>query len=77
MKDLIKKIEAKHAIEVFIYLLVGGSAWIVQTISYVLLLKISIFPSVAMIIGNFAGMLVSYFGHTKYTFKKTHKFSHA
>lgn len=71
-----KKFELRHAIEIFTYLLVGGSAWIVQTIMYVLLLKISIFPSVAMIIGTVSGMFVSYFGHTKYTFKKTHKFSH-
>lgn len=76
MKAIIKKIELRHAVEAFTYLLVGGSAWVVQTIIYVLLLRIHIFPSVAMIIGTFAGMFVSYFGHTKFTFKKTHKFSH-
>lgn len=76
MKKLLNKVELKHAIEVFTYLLVGGSAWLVQTIVYVLLLKVNIFPSVSMIAGNVAGMFVSYFGHTKYTFKKTHKFSH-
>lgn len=74
MKEI--KIELRHAVEVLTYLFVGGSAWMVQTIVYVLLLKIHVFPSVAMIFGNFAGMFVSYFGHTKYTFKKTHKFSH-
>lgn len=76
MKKLLNKVELKHAIEVFTYLLVGGSAWLVQTIVYVSLLKVNIFPSVAMIAGNISGMFVSYFGHTKYTFKKTHKFSH-
>jgi putative flippase GtrA len=76
MKHIIKKIELRHALEVLTYLLVGGSAWVVQTIVYILLVKIAIFPSIAMILGSFSGMVVSYFGHTKYTFKKTHKFSH-
>lgn len=67
----------KYAIEILTYLLVGGSAWVVQTIFYIILLKVRVFPSVAMIIGTVCGMFVSYFGHTKYTFKKTHKFSHS
>ena len=76
MKKIIKKIHRRHAIELLTYGFVGGGAFIVQTITYFMALKIEIFPSVSMIIGNFAGMLFAYFGHVKFTFKRTHKFSH-
>lgn len=76
MRQLLKKINRRHAIEAFTYLCVGGTAWVVQTLMYVSLFHIHIFPSVAMILGNFAGFLVSYFGHVRFTFKRTHRFSH-
>ncbi|MCX8515217.1 MAG: hypothetical protein RL017_522 [Pseudomonadota bacterium] len=75
MKKIIAKIHRKHAIEIFVYFLVGGSAWLVQTATFVFTLSLHIFPSVAMIIGNFLGMIVSYFGHVKFTFKRNHRFS--
>lgn len=75
MRDIVKKIHRRHAIEAFIYLLVGGSAWIVQTVIYIMAMKASIFPSVSMILGNLAGVFVAYFGHVWFTFKKEHSFS--
>src|SRR3990167_6152946 len=76
MRKLIKKVKRRHAIEIFTYGCVGGASWVVQTIMYVALMKIHIFPSVSMIIGNFSGFIVSYFGHVRFTFKRTHRFSH-
>lgn len=76
MKKLINKVKRRHAIEIFTYLCVGGSAWVVQTITYLLLMKVHIFPSVSMIGGNFCGFIVAYFGHVRFTFKRTHRFSH-
>ena len=76
MKKIIKKVHRRHAIELFTYAFVGGSAWVVQTLVYYAAIKISIYPSVSMILGNFAGMVVAYFGHVKFTFKRSHKFSH-
>lgn len=75
MKKIIKKVKRKHAVELLTYALVGGSAWLMQTIIYFAAIKVHIFPSVSMILGNFGGFLVSYFGHVKFTFKRTHKFS--
>jgi len=63
MKYIIKKIKRRHAIEVFTYAFVGGSAWIVQTLVFFAAIKVHVFPSVSMIIGNAAGMVVAYFGH--------------
>ncbi len=75
MRDIIRKIHRRHAIEIFIYLLVGGTAWVVQTSVYIIAMRASIFPSVAMILGNLCGVFVAYFGHVKFTFKKAHRFS--
>lgn len=75
MKKLIKKVRPHHFREIFIYGMVGGMAWVVQTVMYLLLTRVSIFPSVAMIIGTAGGSIVSYFGHTRFTFQKEHKFS--
>jgi putative flippase GtrA len=77
MKKIIEKIHRRHAIEIFVYFVVGGTAWIVQTSVFVFSLSLHIFPSVSMIIGNFLGMIVSYFGHVRFTFKRNHKFSHS
>ncbi len=76
MKNIIKKVHRRHAIQLLTYGFVGGGAFVVQTIVYFIALKVDIFPSVAMILGNFAGMIFAYFGHITFTFKKTHKFSH-
>ena len=76
MKKIIEKVHRRHAIEVLTYGVVGGGAFVVQTIIYFMALKINIFPSISMILGNFAGMLFAYFGHVRFTFKRTHKFSH-
>jgi putative flippase GtrA len=76
MKKIIKKVHRRHAIQLLTYAFVGGGAWVVQTLTYFMAIRIGVFPSVAMIIGNFAGMLFAYFGHVKFTFKRSHKFSH-
>lgn len=76
MKKIIKKVHRRHAIELLTYGFVGGGAFVVQTIVYFMALRIHIFPSISMILGNFAGMIFAYFGHVKFTFKRTHKFSH-
>ncbi|MBP9742589.1 MAG: GtrA family protein [Burkholderiales bacterium] len=76
MKKIIKKIHRRHALQILTYGCVGGGAWITQTIVYFMAISGHIFPSVAMILGNFAGMIVAYFGHVRFTFKRKHKFSH-
>ncbi|MDQ5920364.1 MAG: hypothetical protein QG673_420 [Pseudomonadota bacterium] len=75
MKKIIKKIHRRHAIEVITYGLVGGSAWVAQTVVYLVAIRWGIFPSIAMILGNFLGMIVAYMGHVRFTFKRKHKFS--
>lgn len=76
MKKIINKVEPRHIREVIVYGAVGGFSWVVQTICYVLFVHLHVFPSIAMIIGSTAGMITSYFGHVRFTFQKTHKFSH-
>lgn len=75
MAKLKKMIKSRHMMELCKYGLVGGSAWIVQSIVYLVLVRLSIFPSIGMVIGTILGFIVSYFGHTKFTFQKDHKFS--
>ena len=70
-----KKIKKHHLREIFIYGLVGLSALGVQSLIYLLLAGNGAAPLLATLVGNSCGMLVSYFGHTIFTFKKTHKFS--
>lgn len=71
----VKRIKRHHIREIIVYALVGLSALAVQdAIYWVAHRYFAIYPSVAMIIGTFAGMIVSYIGHVKYTFKK-HRFS--
>lgn len=77
MKHIIKKVNRRHIREMFIYGLVGGSAWIVQTLMFIVCIRFHIFPSISMMIGNFAGFVVAYFGHIRFTFQKSHKFSHS
>lgn len=76
MKNIIKRVHRRHAIQLFTYAFVGGSAWVAQTLVYFAALKVHIYPSVGMILGNFVGMIVAYLGHVKFTFKRKHKFSH-
>lgn len=75
MKQLVKRIERRHIREIFVYGLVGGSAWVVQTLLFVMCIRMHVFPSISMAIGNFGGFIVAYFGHIRFTFKKDHKFS--
>ncbi|MCC2625296.1 MAG: hypothetical protein K0R14_1169 [Burkholderiales bacterium] len=77
MKQAIKKINRKHVRELFVYGMVGGVSWVVQTVLYVLLIRAHVFPSISMMIGCFAGFVTAYFGHIRFTFKKSHKFSHS
>ena len=71
----VKRIRRKHVKEIMVYGIVGVTALIVQDLIYYCLHKyFGVFPSVSMIFGNFGGMLVSYYGHIKFTFKK-HRFS--
>lgn len=60
----------KHIIEIIVYGIVGVIAWSCQTIIYIFLVDLKIFPSIAMILGYLAGFIVAYMGHVKYTFKK-------
>ena len=76
MKKIIKKIKRHHIKQVIIYGIVGVVAFIVQASFYLILCRLHMYPVYATIIGCSAGMLVGYKGHTKYTFEKTHKFSH-
>lgn len=76
MKKVVKKIKKHHIREVIVYGMVGSCSWIVQTVIYVLLVRIFVFPSIAMILGNFGGLIVSYMGHTRFTFQKANKFTH-
>ena len=66
----------KILIQLLIYGVVGGIAWVVQTISYVVGLKLRLYPSISMIIGSGLGMIVAYQGHVRFTFNKKNKFSH-
>jgi putative flippase GtrA len=75
MKKVVDKLMHQQVIEIFVYGIVGGGAWVIQTLIYTFMLKLYVFPSVSMLLGNFAGMLFSYYGHVKFTFKKG-KFSH-
>ena len=76
MKKAIEKIINQfHVIELLIYGVIGGVAWITQAGTYYIAIKAHVFPSVAMIFGNFIGMVVAYFGHVRFTFKRKHRFS--
>jgi putative flippase GtrA len=75
MKRVIKKVKRRHIREVIVYGLVGGSAWIVQTVLFLLCIRFHVFPSISMTVGTFGGMIVAYFGHTRFTFQKEHRFS--
>lgn len=77
MRRTIKRVKHHHVREVFVYGLVGGSAWLMQTLLFIACIYFHIFPSISMMIGNFAGFLVAYFGHIRFTFRKSHKFSHS
>lgn len=71
----VKKIKRKHIREIVVYGMVGLTALTVQDFTYYVLHRyIGIFPSAAMILGNFCGMIIAYYGHIKFTFKK-HRFS--
>ena len=62
-------------LEMLTYGVVGGSAWITQSIVYFVLIHVKCYPAPAMMLGNFMGMLVAYGGHVRFTFKRTHRFS--
>lgn len=76
VKKIIKKISLRHIQELLVYGLVGASAWMMQTLLFIIFIKIHVFPSIAMALGNFGGFVIAYFGHIRFTFKKQHKFSH-
>lgn len=76
MRSVIKKVRRRHLREVVVYGIVGGGSWVIQTILYVLLMRVHVYPSIAMICGNTGGFVFSYVGHTRFTFQKEHKFSH-
>ncbi|MCE2705473.1 MAG: GtrA family protein [Proteobacteria bacterium] len=76
MKKIIKKIKVRHIKQVLIYGLVGVAALVTQLVSYLFLCKLNMYPLYANFTGGVLGVLVGYKGHTKYTFERTHKFSH-
>ena len=55
--------------------MVGLSALGTQSIIYILLAHGGVTALLSTFAGNGCGMVVSYFGHTVFTFKKKHKFS--
>lgn len=63
------KLRIRHLREIFIYTMVGASAWLVQSLIFILNLEFKVYPSIAMILGNFMGMIISYCGHITFTFK--------
>lgn len=72
IKDHVKNIhQNQHIREIAIYGAVGICALIIQDIIFLVAPNFGMYPTVAMIIGNFVGMFVSYYGHSKFTFKKT------
>lgn len=75
IKKHVKEAHRKHIREIIIYGMVGVTALIIQDSIYLLAPHFGVYPTVAMIIGNFVAMFVAYFGHTKFTFNKQHKFS--
>ena len=70
-----KKIKKRHLQEVVVYGLVGLSALAIQSLIYILLCRGGVTALIATFAGNSCGMLISYFGHTVFTFKKRHTFS--
>ncbi len=76
MKAIIKKIKRHHIKQVIIFGMVGVAALLVQVVLYFVLCRLSLNPLYATFIGNGMGMIVGYKGHTKFTFERTHKFSH-
>ena len=76
MKAIIKKIRKKHLKQIILYGVIGVIALLLQMLVYTSLCYLKLIPSIASIFGSISGMIFGYFGHTKYTFEKTHKFSH-
>jgi putative flippase GtrA len=76
MKTIIKKVRKKHIKELALYGIIGVIALFTQMFIYTILCYFKIIPLVSSIFGSISGMILGYFGHTKYTFKKIHKFSH-
>lgn len=71
IKEHVRKIKRHHIREVLVYGLVGIAALVVQDLIYWVMHRyFAVFPSVAMILGNFGGMFVAYYGHIRFTFKK-------
>ncbi len=78
-KRMLSKIKLRHIKELSVYGIVGILALIMQIITYSYLLTTELLkyhPIIANIFANTVGMFVSYYGHTRFTFKKTHHFSH-
>ncbi len=66
----------RHLRQLFIYGMVGGTAAVTQALAYLALCWLNLSPLLAIFIGTMLGMLVAYNGHTRFTFQKTHRFSH-
>ncbi len=76
MKTIIKIIRQKNIREVILYVVIGLLALLIQMGFYTILCYFNLLPSIASILGSISGMVFGYFGHTKYTFERTHRFSH-
>ncbi len=74
MLNIVKKINKFQIKQLVIYGIVGVSAAALAAISYIIFCKV-MEPLLANFLSNCCGMVVSYFGHTKFTFQKTHRFS--
>lgn len=77
MKQIIKKVKLHHVRQIAIYGVVGLTALAAQSVSYLILCDIHISPLLANVVGNVLGMILSYHGHTRYTFARKHRFERA
>lgn len=68
--NLNKIIRKSYLREIFIYGIVGGGAWSLQSLIYWIAVDLGLYPSISMMLGNFAGFLLAYYGHNQFTFKK-------
>lgn len=77
MRQIIKKVRLHHVRQVAIYGVVGLTALAAQMVAYLLLCDVHVAPLLANVVGNGLGMVLSYHGHTRYTFARNHRFEQA
>lgn len=66
---MLSRVKLKHVREITIYGIVGLAAWVLQSLLYMGLLNLRIFPSIAMVVATLIAFLFAYTGHVLFTFK--------